>query len=51
VTALHKEAVKTGLARQGLLIAIETPAEMSAMLPAEVAKWAAVIKSAHVAME
>ena len=49
--ALQKETVKTGLARQGLPIALRTPAEVSAMLPAEVAKWAAVIKSAHMAME
>jgi tripartite-type tricarboxylate transporter receptor subunit TctC len=49
--ALQKDTVKAGLARQGLPIALKTAAEMSAMLPAEVAKWAAVIKAAHMAME
>ena len=34
-----------------LPIALKTPAEMSAMLPAEVEKWAAVIKTAHVTVE
>jgi len=46
--ALTKETVTTNLARQGLPIALKTPAEMSAMLPAEVEKWAAVIKLANV---
>ena len=40
--------MQTSLARQGLPVALKTPAEMSAMLPGEVAKWAAVIKLAHV---
>jgi tripartite-type tricarboxylate transporter receptor subunit TctC len=50
-TALTKDTVKSGLARQGLPIALKTPAEMSAMLPGEVAKWAAVIKLANVTVE
>jgi tripartite-type tricarboxylate transporter receptor subunit TctC len=50
-TALQKDAVKIALERQGLPIALKTSAEMSAMLPGEVAKWAAVIKSAHMAQE
>jgi len=49
--ALQKDTVKTALARQGLPIALKTPAEMSAMLPAEVEKWAAVIKAAHMAAD
>ena len=49
--ALQKDAVKTALERQGLPIALKTPAEMSAMLPGEVAKWAAVIKAAHMEQE
>ncbi len=49
--ALKKEPVETALAKQGLPIALKTPAEMSAMLPAEVEKWAAVIKTAHVTIE
>ena len=49
--ALTKEAVTSNLARQGLPIALKTPAEMSAMLPAEVEKWAAVIKVANVTLD
>jgi tripartite-type tricarboxylate transporter receptor subunit TctC len=49
--ALEKDTIKTALERQGLPIALRTPAEMSALLPAEVAKWAIVIKSAHMAQE
>jgi tripartite-type tricarboxylate transporter receptor subunit TctC len=49
--ALRKESVQSALSRQGLPIALKTPAEMSAMLPAEVEKWAAVIKTAHVTVE
>ncbi|HEY2136187.1 MAG TPA: tripartite tricarboxylate transporter substrate binding protein [Xanthobacteraceae bacterium] len=49
--ALKKPSVQTGLARQGLPIALRTPAEMSAMLPAEVEKWAAVIRLANVTVE
>ena len=41
----------TGLERQGLRIALKTPAEMPTMLPGEIAKWAAVIKSAQMAQE
>ncbi len=50
-SAMAKDAVRTNLARQGLPVALKTPAEMSAMLPGEVAKWAAVIKAAHVTVE
>jgi hypothetical protein len=39
------------LNKQGLPIALKTPAEMSAMLPGEITKWAAVIQSAHRAQE
>jgi len=46
--ALTKESVTIALERQGLPIALKTPAEMVAMLPGEVAKWAAVIKLANV---
>jgi tripartite-type tricarboxylate transporter receptor subunit TctC len=49
--ALAKENVQMTLARQGLPVALKTPAEMTAMLPGEVAKWAAVIKLAHVTVE
>jgi tripartite-type tricarboxylate transporter receptor subunit TctC len=49
--ALAKETVRSNLARQGLPVALKTPAELSAMLPGEVAKWAAVIKTANVTVE
>jgi tripartite-type tricarboxylate transporter receptor subunit TctC len=49
--AMAKESVRVALARQGLPVALRTPAEMSAMLPAEVEKWAAVIKLANVTVE
>ena len=49
--ALAKDSVKSTLAKQGLPVALKTPAEMSAMLPGEIAKWAAVIKLAHVTVD
>jgi len=49
--ALKKESIQSALNKQGLPIALKTPAEMSAMLPAEVEKWAAVIRTAHVTVE
>ena len=50
-SALARETVRANLARQGLPVAVKTPAEMSAMLPGEVAKWAAVVKTANVTVE
>ncbi len=49
--ALKKEGVQSALAKQGLPIVLKTPAETSAMLPGEVEKWAAVIRTAHVTVE
>ena len=49
--ALKKDSVQAALDKQGLPIALKSPAEMSAMLPAEVEKWAEVIKVAHVTVE
>ena len=49
--AMAKESVRANLARQGLPVAVKTPAEMSAMLPGEVAKWAAVVKTANVTVD
>ena len=46
-----KESIQANLARQGLPVALKTPAEMAAMLPAEVAKWAAVIQMANVVVD
>jgi tripartite-type tricarboxylate transporter receptor subunit TctC len=50
-TVLAKEAVRAAMARQGIPAALKPPAEMSAMLPGEVAKWAAVIEAAHIVIE
>ena len=50
-SAMAKETVRNNLARQGLPVALKTPAEMSAMLPGEVAKWAAVVKLANVTVD
>ena len=49
--ALTKESVRTRLAQQGIPVALKTPAEMSAELPAEIEKWAAVIKLANVTVD
>jgi tripartite-type tricarboxylate transporter receptor subunit TctC len=50
-TALSKDAVRAAMAKQGIPAALRTPAEVSAMLPGEVAKWAAVIKASNVVMD
>jgi tripartite-type tricarboxylate transporter receptor subunit TctC len=49
--ALAKDWVRANLAKQGIPVALKTPAEVAAMLPGEVEKWAAVIKAAHIAAE
>ena len=49
--ALAKDAVRASMAKQGLPVALKTPAEVAAMLPAEVEKWAAVIKVANVTVD
>ena len=49
--ALKKETVQAMLDKQGLPIALKSPTEMAAMLPAEVEKWAEVIRVAHVTVE
>jgi tripartite-type tricarboxylate transporter receptor subunit TctC len=49
--ALSKDAVRSSMAKQGLPVALKTPAEVAAMLPAEVEKWAAVIKVANVTVD
>jgi len=48
---LSKESVREAMAKQGIPPALRPPAEIAAMLPGEVAKWAAVIKAANVVME
>lgn len=50
-TALSKDAVRAVMAKQGIPAALRSPAEVAAMLPAEVQKWAAVIKASNLAMD
>ena len=50
-TALSKDAVRAVMAKQGIPAALKSPAEVAAMLPAEVQKWAAVIKASNLAMD
>jgi len=49
--ALSKEGVRAAMAKQGIPAALKPPAEIAAMLPGEVEKWAAVIKTANVVVE
>jgi tripartite-type tricarboxylate transporter receptor subunit TctC len=49
--ALSKDAVRAMTARQGIPIAVKPPAEVAAMLPGEIEKWAAVIKTANVVVD
>ncbi|MGZ3293189.1 MAG: Bug family tripartite tricarboxylate transporter substrate binding protein, partial [Xanthobacteraceae bacterium] len=46
-TALSKDTVRAVMAKQGIPAALKSPAEVAAMLPAEVQKWAAVIKASN----
>jgi tripartite-type tricarboxylate transporter receptor subunit TctC len=49
--ALAKETSKAALAKQGMTLALRPPADVTAALPAEVEKWAAVIKAANVTID
>ena len=49
--AVTKESLVTSATRQGIPVALKTPAEISATLPGEVAKWAEVIKLANIPVE
>jgi len=49
--ALSKNAIRSNLAAQGILVELKTPAELAAMLPIEVEKWAAVVKAANITVE
>lgn len=49
--AVAKESLRASAARQGIPIALKTPAEISATLPGEIAKWANVIKVAQIPLE
>jgi tripartite-type tricarboxylate transporter receptor subunit TctC len=50
-TALSKDSVRAVMAKQGIPAALRSPAEVAAMLPAEVQKWAAVIKASNLVMD
>ena len=49
--AVTKESLVTSATRQGIPVALKTPAEISATLPGEVAKWAEVIRLANIPVE
>ena len=49
--AVTKEPLVVSATRQGIPVALKTPAEISATLPGEVAKWAEVIKLANITIE
>ena len=49
--ALSKDSVRASAARQSIPIVLRTSAEMSAIVPAEVERWAAVIKRANITPE
>src|SRR6185436_17070022 len=50
-TALRTEATSNAVAAQGMTLAHRSPMELTAWLPGEIAKWAAVIKAAGVVAE
>ena len=50
-SAVAKETLVASATRQGIPVALKTPAEISATLPGEVAKWADVIKLANITVE
>jgi tripartite-type tricarboxylate transporter receptor subunit TctC len=45
--ALAKDAVRAAMAKQGIPADLKSPAEVAAMLPGEIEKWAAVIRAAN----
>jgi tripartite-type tricarboxylate transporter receptor subunit TctC len=50
-TVLSKDTVRAAMAKQGIPAALKTPAEVAALLPGEVEKWAAVIRASNVVMD
>jgi tripartite-type tricarboxylate transporter receptor subunit TctC len=50
-TALQTDAAKAAIAQQGMTLNLRPPQQVVAWLPGEVAKWAAVIKSAGVSVD
>jgi tripartite-type tricarboxylate transporter receptor subunit TctC len=51
VKGFATDAAKSVLAAQGMTVAVKSPAELAAMIPVEIEKWAAVIKAANVIPE
>jgi tripartite-type tricarboxylate transporter receptor subunit TctC len=49
--ALSREQPKSVIAAQGMTLALKPPAALAALLPGEIAKWGAVIKSANISVE
>jgi len=49
--ALSGDAAKSVLAAQGMTLAIRSPGELAAILPAEIEKWSGVIKAANITVE
>jgi tripartite-type tricarboxylate transporter receptor subunit TctC len=49
--AVSAGMTKDTVAKQGMTLRLRPPAEIAAWLPGEVAKWAQVIKSAHVSVD
>jgi tripartite-type tricarboxylate transporter receptor subunit TctC len=45
--ALAKDVVRTAMAKQGIPADLKSPAEVAAMLPGEIEKWAGVIRAAN----
>jgi tripartite-type tricarboxylate transporter receptor subunit TctC len=50
-SALSREQPKSLIAAQGMTLALKAPAALGAMLPAEIAKWGAVIKAANISVD
>jgi tripartite-type tricarboxylate transporter receptor subunit TctC len=49
--ALKKDAPKATIAQQGMTMTLRSPSEVAASLPAEVERWAAVIKATNIKVE
>ena len=50
-SAFAKDRPRQALAAQGMTLVLRSPQDMSAMIPAEVAKWSEVIRNARVSVE
>ncbi|MEA2933770.1 MAG: hypothetical protein QOD74_416 [Variibacter sp.] len=50
-SAMGADAAATAIAKQGMSVALRSPAEVAGWLPGEVQKWAEVIRAANIASE